>query len=150
MTTTTTNYEGLLKAAVAAGWKAAREATPTPMTVYEADGLTDRPKPGGKSWYVSEGVCGFAWVTLRPATTGFARWLRKHRMADRNDWGGRDALRSTNEAEGGSWSKGYHGGYEMWVWAGGQSLARKEAFARAFADVLKDAGYTTYVGSRMD
>ncbi len=39
---------------------------------------------------------------------------------DVNDFFGKNQLRATWEAEGGSRSKGYYGGYEMWVWAGGR------------------------------
>jgi hypothetical protein len=108
------------------------------MVVYEAllplpgiFGLTKddrRALPGGKRWYEDEGVCGFAWVTVRPATTGFARWLLKSKRA----------------------RVGYHGGAQIWVHDFGQSMARKEAYARAFAKVLVEAGYSAVADSRLD
>jgi hypothetical protein len=140
-TTTRTDYEALLVEASQAGMAALEAATPTPMVVYEADGLTDKPKPGGQSWYESDGACGFAWVVIRPATTGFARWLKKNRF---------EVDRSIKEVEGGSWGTSYYGGYQFWVWAGGQSVDRKSAFADAFAGVLKQAGYDAYPQSRLD
>jgi len=62
-----------------AGERALREAKPTPMIVSEADGLSDKPKAGGKSWYVPSGVCGFAWVKVR----GNSWFIRAKRMPGR-------------------------------------------------------------------
>ena len=134
-------FEKILADASAAGRKAAAKAIPTPMVVYEADGLSDRPKPGGRAWYESEGACGFAWIVLRPATTSFARYLKKTRF---------EVDRSVKEAEGGSWGTNYYGGYQFWVWVGGQSIARKAAFAEAYAEVLTEAGFEAYAQSRLD
>lgn len=135
MTTTTTDYATLLADAHAAGYYAmtARASTITPMTV--------RDPRTGETWTVPGGPCGFAWVVLRPATTPFARWLKRERF---------NADRSVNVAEGGSWSKHYGGGYNFWVWEGGQSLEMKAAYAKGYAQVLKDAGYDAYAQSRMD
>lgn len=141
MTTTTTDYRQLLADAHAAGLAAMEATRPTPMVVYEADGLSDEPKPGGQAWYVPEGPCGFAWVTIRPATTPFARWLKANRF---------DVDRWVNEAEGGRWSKAYGGGYQFWVWVGGQSVELKAAYARAYAETLREAGVEAYSASRLD
>lgn len=139
--TTTTDYRPLLRQADDAGVAAMEATRPTPMVVYEADGLTDQPKPGGQSWYVPEGPCGFAWVTIRPATTGFARWLKRYRF---------HAERPVLEAEGGHWGKAYYGGYQFWVWRGGQSYELKLAYANAYAEVLREAGIDAYPGGRLD
>jgi hypothetical protein len=45
---------------------------------------------------------------------------------------------------------GYPTGYDIWVGGFGQSMARKEAYAGAFAKVLKDNGIDAYMQSRMD
>lgn len=118
--------------AVAAGRAAAEAATPTPMVVYEADGLTDRPKPGGKSWYVPQGPCGFAWVTVRPGNSAFANWLKRNDLA----------------------RKAYGGGVQHTVFGYGQSVTLKSAFADAVAASLReslglDFGQC-YSGSRLD
>lgn len=42
------------------------------------------------------------------------------------------------------------GGLQYWVSQGGQSMQRKEAFARAFASVLKANGIDAFADSRMD
>lgn len=143
MTTTNTklDYAAILEEASAAGKKAAAEAIPQPMVVYEADGLTDRPKPGGNAWFVSEGPCGFAWVDGVSGNSAFGRWLKKNRF---------DMTHAESTAHGGRWDKGYPTGYQLWVWEGGQSMARKQAYARAYADVLRSYGLKVYTGSRMD
>lgn len=118
--------------AQAAGRLAAEASVPTPMVVSEADGLSDRPKPGGKSWYVSEGVCGFAWIVVKPGTSSLARWLKKEGLA----------------------SKHYYGGVSHWISGYGQSMTRKEAHARAMVEVLREElpeyADGIYSGSRMD
>ena len=77
---------------------------------------------------VADGACGFAWVTVRPGNSSFAIWAKKNA----------------------GFSKAYRGGVELWIHAFNQSMARKEAFARAYAEVLRDAGIEAYSGSRMD
>ena len=56
-------------------------------------------------------ICGFAWVTFKPATTRFVRFLKKEGIA----------------------RKAYAGGATMWVEKYGQSYDRKLAYAQAFA-----------------
>lgn len=109
-----------------------RNAQPAPMAVYETVGLSDAPKPGGSSWYVSEGVCGFAWVTIHPATSSFARWLSKEKIG----------------------YKAYTGGWQIpmhyFVGQMGQSMERAEAAAYAVANLLCREGIDTHASSRMD
>lgn len=77
---------------------------------------------------VMDGVCGFAWVKVMPGNGSFARWLKKNTHAH----------------------PGYSGGTDLWVREFNQSLTRKEAYARAFAGVLKEAGVEAYGQSRID
>jgi hypothetical protein len=77
---------------------------------------------------VMEGPCGFAWVTVRPGNSPFANFLKRAKLAD----------------------KAYGGGVSVWVSEFGQSVARKEAYARAYAAVLQDAGVKAYADSRLD
>lgn len=118
--------------AVAAGQKALEECTPTPMVVQQHTNPLDDSSPVSKSWYVSGGVCGFAWVNVSPGNTSFARWLVKQGYA----------------------GKSYRGGVDIWVRAGGQSLERKEAYAHAMAASLKkhrdQLKCSFYVLSRLD
>lgn len=121
------NFEALWSKAYAAGLQAGQNAIPTPMIVREGN-LDGSAKAGGKSWYVSEGPCGFAWVTVRPGNCAFANWAKKK----------------------GLMSRAYGGGVQYWVGEFNQSIARKEAFAYAAADVLQEAGIKAYGGSRLD
>ena len=78
---------------------------------------------------MSDGVCGFAWVNIKPARGKFVKYLKD------NDIGRKDS---------------YYGGYTLWVSGFGQSLARKESYARAFAKHLEQNGITAIAMSRMD
>jgi hypothetical protein len=105
----------LFSAAHAAGSKAAIEVVPEPMRIH---GYAP----------ISEGVCGFAWVTIRPGISPAARYAKATLGA----------------------RKGYYGGMEIWVRGYGQSMTRKEAYAEAFAAVLREAGVMASAGSRLD
>lgn len=71
------------------------------------------------AYYVEGGVCGFARVEVRPRTSAWSKWLR-----------GR-----------GWYSSDYHKCVYLNISAYGQSMQRKEAFARAFAAYLTAKGY---------
>lgn len=116
--------------------KAAAACVPQPMIVGSArsplfDDRIDESKP---MYYVSEGVCGFAWIKIRPASGPFVNMLKKRDVG----------------------YKAYNGGYEVSSWEfagslrGSQSMARAEAACRAAAAVLSEAGVECYVQSRMD
>lgn len=117
----------LYRKAKEAGLAAGEKAVPPVMIVSEADFL-GRPIPGGKSYEVPSGPCGFAWVNVKPGSSSFARWLVKNEFA----------------------LKSYYGGVDIWVRDFGQSMMKKEAAAGAMADVLRAAGIVAYPGSRMD
>jgi hypothetical protein len=112
-----TDFLSLFNSADLSGKVAAGECVPAPMVVQ-----------GYESEPVMDGVCGFAWVVIKPATTAFARWLKRTGRARAN----------------------YGGGLAVWVMGYNQSMTRKEAYARAFARVLSDAGIRAYAQSRMD
>jgi hypothetical protein len=101
-----------------AGMQAGNDITPTPMTVVG----------GGRSYFVGEGVCGFASIVIKPARGKFVQWLK----ANKNTY------------------KHYYGGIAIFVGEFGQSLTRKEAYASAFVKVLASAGLNAHVDSRMD
>ncbi len=82
----------------------------------------------GQEWFEGEGLCGFAWVKFK-GNTEFGRWMKKYGKA----------------------SKSYPNGLCRWVSEGGQSVERKEAYARAYAKVLNEAGIAdAYADSRLD
>lgn len=118
------NFQAVYAKAVAAGMAAGNGMTPTPMVV-----VGGVPGEQQKAWYVSEGACGFAWVNVRPGTSSFAKWLRKSGYA----------------------RPAYEGGMQIWVREFNQSMARKEAYATAMAEVFRnELGINAYAGSRMD
>ena len=114
----------------AQGVKAGNACSPTPMIV----GTPTTPLGNDIDYekdvhYVSDGACGFAWVNIKPARGKFVKFLKD------NNIGRKDS---------------YYGGYTVWVSGFGQSLDRKTAYARAFADVLTTNGIKAYSMSRMD
>ncbi len=104
--------------AVKAGLMAGSDTQPTPMIVGQAKSLySNEIDETKKSYYVSDGVCGFAWIIVKPGTSRFARWLKKMGYARPDS---------------------YYGGVSIWISEYNQSMARKEAHAAAMAKALKD------------
>lgn len=119
----------LFDKAHAAGMDAGEKARPRPMVVVQREHPFDDSSPIIKRYPpVMDGLCGFAWVNVRPGNSSFANWLRKS----------------------GRGHKGYHGGWEYWVGAFNQSYERKMAYAHAFAEILREAGIKAYAGGRLD
>jgi hypothetical protein len=125
-------FEKLLNQLAAIADVAYQLAQPTPMAVYETAGLSDAPKPGGRSWYVSEGVCGFAWVVIKPATSSFAKYLARNEIG----------------------YKAYDGGWVLpmhyFIAGMSQSLERAEQAAYAVAQELRNNNINCFATSRMD
>ena len=114
----------------AAGMAAGNGCTPTPMVVGQpTTPLGNDIDYSKETYYVSDGVCGFAWINIKPARGKFVKYLKD------NNIGRKDS---------------YYGGYTIWVSGFGQSLDRKSAYARAFVKVLNDNGLKAYAMSRMD
>ena len=78
---------------------------------------------------IADGPCGFAWVNVKPAYSPVAKALLAANLGRKD---------------------GYEGGVCVWISDYNQSMAKKEAHARAYAKVLQDAGIRAYAGSRMD
>ncbi len=126
MTTSQEIYTEAHSAGIAAG----NGCNPTPMIVgTPTTPLGNDIDYSKDTHYVSDGVCGFAWVNIKPARGKFVKYLKD------NNIGRKDS---------------YYGGYTVWVREFGQSLERKSAYARAFAKVLDDNGLRAYPMSRMD
>ena len=121
--------EKLLERAHLMGMDAGRDSTPTPMIVgspstpFGSD--IDYSK---KTYFVEGGACGFAGVVIKPARGKFVSYLKSLGMGHKH----------------------YYGGYYVPVIEFGQSLARKEAYAEAYAKILSEEGMRCYVDSRMD
>jgi len=113
-----------------AGLAAGHGCTPTPMVVGQPTTPLGNDIDYEKdTYYVADGVCGFAWVNIKPARGKFVKFLKD------NNIGRKDC---------------YYGGYTMWVSEFGQSMHRKENYARAFTSVLRENGLTAYNMSRLD
>jgi hypothetical protein len=113
-----------------AGLAAGEACVPTPMVVGTPKTLLGNEIDySQKTYFVADGVCGFAWVHLAPATTPFARWAKK-------------SLPHTH--------KSYYGGLDISSGLMTQSMARNEAYCRAYAAVLREAGIKAYMQSRID
>lgn len=69
--------------------------------------------------YISDGVCGFAWINIKSGNCAFANWLKKNNLARRDE---------------------YYGGVTVWVSDYNQSMQKKEIYARAFAKVIQGSG----------
>ena len=121
--------EKLLERAHLMGMDAGRDASVTPMVVgspstpFGSD--IDYSK---KTYFVEGGACGFAGVVIKPARGKFVSYLKSIGIGNKH----------------------YYGGYYVSVREFGQSLARKEAYAEAYAKILSEEGMRCYVDSRMD
>tara|TARA_Y100000590_G_scaffold440004_1_gene564816 strand:+ start:380 stop:763 length:384 start_codon:yes stop_codon:yes gene_type:complete len=121
--------EKLLERAHLMGMDAGRRVGVTPMVVGTPTELFGNEIDWDKSTYhVSDGVCGFAGVVIKPARGKFVSYLKSLGMG----------------------YKHYYGGWYVSVREFGQSMTRKEAYAEAFAKVLTEEGMSCYVDSRMD
>ena len=125
-----TNPAEIYAEAHSAGMSAGNKCKPTPMIVgTPTTPLGDDIDYEKETWYVGDGVCGFAWVNIKPARGKFVTWMKKNNVGRKDN---------------------YYGGWTGWVSGFGQSMARKEDYARAFSKVLGDYGITAHSMSRMD
>ena len=123
-------FDDLLRMAHAAGMEAGLNHTPQPMTVQSRVNPFDDDSPVEKEWYVPEGLCGFAWINVKPGNSAFANWLKANTSA------------STDS---------YYGGVTLWVHQFNQSWERKKAYAHAFVKVLEENGVKRcWAGNRLD
>lgn len=122
-------FQELWDKASAAGNAAAEKTVPVPMVVAQRANMLDDSSPVVKTWDVPSGVCGFAWVTVRPGNSAFANWLKK------KGYGKPDS---------------YAGGVTVWCPLSTQSMEIKSAWAHAVAEVLRGAGVKAYGRDRMD
>lgn len=135
------NYERLWRGMQRVSHEALATATPpTPMIVGSpSTPLGNDVDPNQKTWFVADGVCGFAWVVLDSGRTGFAQWIIKKGYGSKHyQWGG-----------------GYKG---VSIWPNSnrgfaetrQSLQLKEQVCRKIADYLRSEGVSAYSESRID
>jgi hypothetical protein len=103
-------------------------ANVTPMIVQQRENPLDDDSKLVRQYFVSDGVCGFASVTVKPANSKFAKFLVANGLG----------------------RKSFNGGVSMSIRDFNQSLQKKETYAYAFASVLNEHGIKAYVESRMD
>jgi len=115
------DYAAIWAEAWTAGVMAGLACRPTPMVIL---GSSDRRVID----VVNDGMCGFAWVKVRPANSKMARWLKSQNLG----------------------YKAYDGGWDVSVHDFGQSWERKSAAARAIADVLVKHGIDATSHNRID
>jgi hypothetical protein len=103
-----------------------KAAEPTPMVVVEKNVVTGEDK---QRWFVSEGCCGYASVSVVPGNHPFAIWAKKNA----------------------GFRKSYKGGCVSATFSyGSQSYERSCAAADAAVAVLREAGIPAYVDSWID
>ena len=123
------HWAKLHKKAHEAGKKAADNHKPTPMVVgHPAHPLGNDVDPNQPTYHVPEGVCGFAWVVVKPGNCPFANWLKKNEIARPH----------------------YQGGVAIWVREYGQSYERKLIYAQAYAKVIQEEGINARADGRLD
>lgn len=112
------------------GMDAVSKLKVVPMRVSQHKDQLDDSSPVVYSEVVADGVCGFASIRFK-ANNGWAKWVIANKLGKKSD---------------------YHGGAYIWVSDFNQSLQKKEAYARAFADRLNQIfpKADAYCESRMD
>ena len=128
------NYDLILKEACLAGEQAAEAKVPTPMVVAQRKDVLNDNSEIEKTWFVPQGVCGFAWVeTYEHGNGPFVKYLK------------------ANPVNSYECDKKYGGGYYVyWVLKYGQCYEKKVAYANAFAAVCQNYGLKVYAGDRLD
>ena len=110
----------IIDEAFAAAREAAETAIPHPMIVGQATGLFGSGMVPGTEEYVSEGLCGFAWVNIKPARGPLIKYCKQNKIGHPGTYGG--------------WS------ISMGSVTMSQSIERKECAADAFVKVLQKYG----------
>jgi hypothetical protein len=122
------NLSDLYQSAHAAGNAAVESTVVRPMIVHWHGDPVSLDGEIKQTYVVDDGVCGFASVIVKPANSAFAKYLKDNHGA----------------------YKSYYGGVSLSIHDFNQSLQKKEAYAKAFAGVLVDAGINAHYESRMD
>lgn len=129
-------YTTICDKARTAGLEAVSKLKVQPMIVGQEtslfSGKIDYSKPVE---FVEDGVCGFAWVDVYPENKGNTRLGKAERKV-------LESLGFRKDVYGKK--------YYLWVSDFNQSMQKKEAYAAAFAKVLRENGIKAYSGSRLD
>jgi hypothetical protein len=109
-------------------WQEAWQAGHAAGAAHKPRAMVVTDRHGSPVETVNDGMCGFAWVTVRGANKGFGHWLIKQGLAKR----------------------AYTGGAQVWISAYNQSYERKAAHAYAMAESLRANGINAYSDGRLD
>lgn len=125
----------IMKEAEENGLAEMAKSVPAPMVVVD----------GVREYHVEGDVCGFSWINFKSNTSvnrKFYNGLKKAGLlsSDINDFNDKVIWKKSSSTSG----------FTYWVRQGGQSLTRKEAFARGFNEVLGKYGIDARIHSRMD
>lgn len=130
-------FKEIVEKADAAGKEAVNKAKIIPMIVGEAKSMfsneIDYSKP---TEYVADGVCGFAWTYVYPEHKGNTKLGKQERKVLEALGFEQDCCNPKK--------------YTLWISDFDQSMQKKEAYARAFADILSSFGIRAGSQSRMD
>lgn len=85
--------------------------------------------PDQPSWVENEGLCGFAWVTIRPARGEFVKYLKSRGIGHKNYSGSGWTINTTTLE---------------------QSFERNEAWANTFCAILEKYNIHSTVTTRLD
>ena len=131
MTTISEIFSEASNAAVAAF----HAATPRPVIFGQAKSLFSNEMVPGTEEYVADGVCGFAWINIKPARGDFVKFLKSRKIGDKGTYGGYTVS-----------------AYSVGIPGSSQSMERKEAGCKAFVAVIKKyfPDMRIWVESRMD
>lgn len=133
---TNMNWQDIFNEAQQAAEKAFDECKPIPMVIGQAKDLFSNEIVPGTEEFVADGVCGFAWVNIKPARGPFVKFLKQNNLGRNGVYGG--------------WTISM---YDISRRAGySQSMQRKEAACRAFVQVIKNYApdMSIWMESRMD
>lgn len=113
----------------------AHQAGVEAVNVLEAQAEGKNIRVFGEVMNYLEMPCGFAWVLVKPIHKGNTRLGKEERK----------------ELQGmGLTYNDYEKKFQLWVSGYNQSMLKKEAYADAYAKVLREAGFQATSGSRMD
>lgn len=130
------SFRELCEKADAAGTAAVEVLQVIPMVVGSEttlfSGKLDYTKP---TYFVADGLCGFAWISITPEYKGNTSLGKEERKV-------LEAM--------GFRKNDYEKTYQLSVSAFNQSIQKKEAYAAAYAKVLRSNGIRAYSNSRLD
>lgn len=126
-------FQAILDEANEAGRQANLKFKPAPMVVGTAkDIFSNEIDYSKETYFVEDGVCGFASVEIGPANNRFVKWLIQCGKASKHD---------------------FKSGAYIWIHNYNQSMQRKEIHADAMVEVIRnripELKYC-YTKSRMD